>query len=176
MTHTLPPRTRSTPGYFGFKVIGAFKLASGVVLLALGFGLFRLVDHNHGEGWDRLIRLLQLDAHSRLFRSAIEAISGIDRAHLHVIEAGTFFYAILHLIEGFGLVFERDWAGYVVIVITGSLIPFELYEVAREPSMIRAGVLFLNAAILVYLVVELIRERRQREQAVDAGTAPPARA
>lgn len=157
-----PPRTRTGPGYFGFKIIGAFKLASGLLLLAVGFGLFQLIDHNQGEGWEKLVNLLQLDAHSRLFRSAVAPILGIDRAHLHLIEAGTFFYAALHLIEGTGLVLERDWAGYVVVVITGSLIPFEVYEIFRSPSAVRVGVLIFNAAILIYLVVELIKERREK--------------
>jgi uncharacterized membrane protein (DUF2068 family) len=158
------PRTRSSPGYLGFKVIGAFKLAGGVLLLAVGLGLFRLVDHNNGEGWEKLIKVLQLDAHSRIFRSAVASISGIDRAHAHLIAAGSLFYAMLHFIEGFGLVFERDWAGYVVVVITGSLIPFEFYEIARAPSALRIGVLVFNAAILVYLIVELIKERRERSR------------
>jgi len=167
-----PPRTRSSPGYFGFKVIGVFKLAGGLLLLAVGFGLFRLIDHNQGEGWEHLIQLLQLDAHGRIFRSAVEKISGIDRAHLHLIETAIFFYSILHLIEGTGLVLERDWAGYLVVVITSSLLPFEIYEIARRPNPLRIGVLVVNAAILAYLVVELVKERRERLRLAEAAHTP----
>jgi uncharacterized membrane protein (DUF2068 family) len=136
-------------------------------MLGVGLGLFRLVDHNHGEDWERLIRMLQLDAHSRWFRAAVERLAGIDRAHLHLIEAGTFFYAVVHLIEGTGLLLERDWAGFIVVGLTGSLLPFELYEFAQRPGPIRAGVLLANAAILAYLTAVLIRERRHRDGKTD---------
>ena len=156
------PRTKTSPGYFGFKVIGAIKFASGLLMFVVGSGLLRLIDHNQGEGWERLIQRLQLDAHGRIFRSAVAAISGLDHAHLNLILAGIFFYAVLHSIEGIGLMLERDWAGYLVVIMTGTLLPFEVYEIARRPNALRIGVLLGNLAILIYLVVILVRERRER--------------
>jgi uncharacterized membrane protein (DUF2068 family) len=140
-------------------------------MLGVGLGLFQFVDHNQGRDWQHLIRMLQLDAHSRWFHAAVERLAGIDRAHLRLIEAGTFFYAVIHVIEGTGLLLERDWAGYIVVGVTSSLLPFELYEFAQRPSLIRAGVLLVNAAILAYLIAVLIRERRFRVKNTDP--APP---
>ena len=72
---------------------------------------------------------------------------------------GTFFYALLHLVEGTGLVTRRRWAEYLTVVATGSLLPFEVYEIARKFSVIRAGILAVNLAIVAYVIARL----RQRE-------------
>jgi hypothetical protein len=36
-------------GYLGFRIIGAFKLASGLLFLAVGIGLFRLFKKDLGQ-------------------------------------------------------------------------------------------------------------------------------
>ena len=89
-------------------------------------------------------------------------MTGIDRAHLRAVQAGTFFYALLHLVEAIGLIRGRDWAGYLVIVATSSLIPFEIYELAKKISLLRATFLVVNIAIVVYLIIALLRERASR--------------
>jgi uncharacterized membrane protein (DUF2068 family) len=92
----------------------------------------------------------------------ISRISGIDRAHLHAVEAGTFFYAFLHSLEGIGLLFERGWAGYLVVVASSLLVPFEVYEVFEKPRALRIALLVLNIAIVVYLIVALKKEHAAR--------------
>ena len=92
----------------------------------------------------------------------ISGITGIDRAHLRAIEFGTFFYAALHTVEGIGLILGYHWAEYLVIVATGSLIPFEIYEIARKLSPIRVTLFVVNVAIVIYLIVILRRDRRER--------------
>ena len=47
---------------------------------------------------------LGLDPQNHVIHSVISALTGVDRKHLRAIEAGTFFYALLHLIEGIGLI------------------------------------------------------------------------
>ena len=96
----------------------------------------------------------------------ISAVTGIDRTHLRAIEAGTFFYAFLHMIEGIGLILERDWAGYLVVIATSSLIPFEIYEIARKPTLLRISLFLLNVGIVIYLIVTL------QERAHDASRTP----
>jgi uncharacterized membrane protein (DUF2068 family) len=66
------------------------------------------------------------------------------------------------------LLAEKKWAEYVTVTITGSLIPFEIYEIARHVSPIRIGVLAANVAVVVYLVV-LLRRQRNVGQGIDAG-------
>ena len=87
---------------------------------------------------------------------------GVDPAHLRAIEFGTFFYAALHTVEGLGLILGYHWAEYLVIVATGSLIPFEIYEIARKLSPIRVALFGVNVAIVIYLIFVLRKDRRER--------------
>ena len=60
-----------------------------------------------------------------------------------------------------GLWNEKRWAEYLTVVVTASLIPFEIYEMVHHLTPIKIGALALNAAILVYLVWVLRREESE---------------
>ncbi len=68
------------------------------------------------------------------------------------------------MIEGIGLILEYDWAGYLVVVATGSLIPFEIYEIVQKHSAVRIGILIVNIAIVIYLIVELRKHHAARKK------------
>jgi len=144
----------------GLRLIGAYKIAGGILLAAAGFGIFRLLDKDLGEVLEHWVYRLRLDPENRFIHAAIMRVSGIDRHHLKAIGAGTFFYAALHLVEGIGLVTLRRWAEYLTVIATGSLIPVEVYEIARKVSGVRIAVLVGNAAIVAYLIFKLRQERR----------------
>jgi uncharacterized membrane protein (DUF2068 family) len=153
---------RSTSGYYGFKVIGSLKLLSGVIALAVGIGAVRFLDHDPGPKLERAVTHLGLDPRNEVIHRVVSGLTGIDRTRLRAIQAGTFFYALLHTIEGIGLLLERDWAGYLVVIATSSLIPFEIYEIAKKPGPTRIALFVLNVAIVIYLIVTLKRERANR--------------
>jgi uncharacterized membrane protein (DUF2068 family) len=155
--------TRATrPRHVGLKVIGILKLLSGATALAVGIGVFRFLGHDPGPRAERIVTHLGLDPQNRVIHEAISRITGIDRTHLRAIEFGTFFYAALHTVEGIGLILGYHWAEYLVIVATGSLIPFEIYEIARKLSLVRVTLFVLNVAIVIYLVMTLRKDRRER--------------
>ncbi len=146
----------------GLKVIGVLKLISGMMALAVGLGVFRYLDHDPRPRVERAVSHLGLDSHNRVIHEVVGRITGIDRAHLRAIEFGTFFYAVLHSVEGLGLILGYPWAEYLVIVATGSLVPFEIYEMTRKFSAIRVGLFLANVAIVVYLAWMLTRQHRER--------------
>jgi uncharacterized membrane protein (DUF2068 family) len=159
----------------GFTVIGAFKLASAVLLAAAGFGIFRLLGRDLGEALEGFVSRLHLDPESRYIHAAISWASGIDPKHLEAIACGTFCYAALHLVEGVGLLLQRRWAGYLTIVATGLLIPFEVDEVVKRITWAKAAVLVLNAGIVAYLIWKQWQERRTEADIADVRTTSPAR-
>jgi uncharacterized membrane protein (DUF2068 family) len=147
----------------GFRVIGAMKVASGVMLAAAGFGIFRLLHHDLGETLQHTISRLHLDPENRAVHLIAEKVSGVDPAHLKLLGLGTFFYALLHLVEGTGLFLRRRWAAYLTVIATGSLLPVELFEVARKVNALRLSVLAVNLLIVAYLIVRLKQERKELE-------------
>jgi uncharacterized membrane protein (DUF2068 family) len=155
-----PPR----PRHVGLRVIGVLKLISGATALLVGFGVFRFLAHDPGPHAERILIHLGLDPNNHIIHAVVSWITGIDRSRLRAIEFGTFFYAILHTVEGTGLILGYHWAEYLVIVATGSLIPFELYEITLKLSFIRVGIFAANVAIVIYLIYTLGKDRRERLQ------------
>jgi uncharacterized membrane protein (DUF2068 family) len=141
-------------------VIGGLKLATGVLLAAAGFGIFRLMNHDLGETIEHLVLRFRLDPENRLVHAAVNKVAGIDHARLRAVGAGTFFYAFLESVEGVGLLQRRHWAEYLTIVATASLLPVEITELIHKLSAMRLVVFAANLAIVVYLIVRLRRDRQ----------------
>jgi uncharacterized membrane protein (DUF2068 family) len=159
------------PGMFGLRIIGALKLASGLMLFAAWVGMFRLVHSDLTRDVDWLVRHFRLDSENRVVHLVLIHVAGINRKTLHAIQAGTFFYALLHVVEGTGLILERDWAGYLMVIATSALVPFEVYEIVHKANSLKLAVLVINLALVVYVVVKLRQERRQRRAMAMTGAS-----
>jgi len=145
----------------GLRIIGIFKLLTSVLLAAIAFGTFRLMGEDTGIALEHFILHLHLDPERHWINRALVSLAGVDPSHLKAISAATLVYSILYATEGIGLLLKKHWAEYMVIIITGSLLPFEFYEIGAKVSVIRVSVLVINVMILVYLVMQLKRDRRQ---------------
>jgi len=138
----------------GVLLIAIFKVAKAIVLIAAGIGVFRLLDPAVAarvEGW---LAQVQLAAGHRI-------IAFLSRADDHKIEflgSLAFAYAILFLVEGTGLLMRKRWAEWFTIIITGSLLPFEIYEIFKGVSAAKVATVILNAAVVIYLVIR-VRQR-----------------
>jgi uncharacterized membrane protein (DUF2068 family) len=148
-------------GHVGYKIIGALKLTSGALAVILGIVFVRFMHHDPEHELERRIAHLGLDPHNHVIHTIISRVTGIDRAHLRAVQFGTFFYALLHLIEGIALVRGYDWAGYLVVIATSSLVPFEIYETARKFTALRVSLLVLNVCIVAYLIM-VLRQRHTK--------------
>jgi uncharacterized membrane protein (DUF2068 family) len=96
---------------------------------------------------------LNLNVGSSLLRLLVaRALDFIGQfPHQTTLAVGVLLFAILEAAEAWGLAARRRWAEYLTVVATGVLIPFELEEVARRPSLLRVAALLLNVAIVVWL-------------------------
>ena len=145
---------------FGVRVIGAWKLVSGVVAFVMGIGILVHRDFNLADGLTHIGSRLRLDPGNRFVHQLIAAASGLHEEHLQVLGIAAILYAILHLIEGIGLLLERRWAGYLTVIATSGLIPLEAYELVRRVNALRLFVILVNLGIVFYLVMRLRQENR----------------
>ena len=68
---------------------------------------------------------------------------------------GSFIYSAVFLIEGIGLCRRKRWAEFMTLSVTISLLPLELYELARHVTVAKVMVTVLNVAIAVYLWLQI---------------------
>ena len=144
----------------GVKLIAVFKIFKGLVLLAVGIGAVRLLHKDIAVEVERWADIFRVDPHNRYLYRLLERFSVLNDRKLKELSIGTFFYAALLLTEGTGLLLAKRWAEYFTIIVTSSFIPLEIYELAKRVSAPRLIVLLLNIAVVVYLVIELRRNRK----------------
>ena len=138
-------------------VIVVFKVLKGLLLLFLGLGLLKLVHAETATLFSLLIEALHLNADSRLIHALVLKVDALQPHTVLLAGLVSLGYAGMLLVEGIGLWLEFTWAAYLTVVSTSLLLPFELYEVIEQVSMLRVGVLLLNLVIVFYLVSQLKR-------------------
>ncbi len=145
----------------GLQAIGVLKLLKALGLLVLGIGVLSL-QHRDAEGTVRQwIEFLRVDSHGRLVDHLLEKVAGISPRTLHRLGVGTLLYAAVFATEGVGLLLAKPWAEYMTTIVTLSFLPIEVYELIKHPSVVKALVLLINLAVVIYLVLEIRRRRAQ---------------
>jgi uncharacterized membrane protein (DUF2068 family) len=82
----------------------------------------------------------------------------IDRAFslqsgtLHLVGAVFAVYALVEGVEAVGLWYQRRWAEYLTLLVTASLLPLEVYELAHRLSPLKIVTIVINVAVVVYLL------------------------
>ena len=78
-----------------------------------------------------------------------------------------FVYSAVRFVEAYGLWRMRAWAEWFAIISGCVYLPIEVYELFDHATLIRAGILILNAAIVSYLLyVRLSRTGHLVEDAI----------
>lgn len=133
------------------KFIIAEKTFIGILFLSLSIGVLGLIDKNLVVLGRQFVAMLNLDTDNAYTTLALEKLGLVNNKILVGVSIGGFAYALLNLLEAYGLHRRLRWAEWLTVLATGLLIPFELYEVWHRFTPLGVGVLVLNIAIVIYL-------------------------
>jgi uncharacterized membrane protein (DUF2068 family) len=131
-------------------IIG-FKAVKAIALVAVGITLLVTRDEDPAYMVVRLALALHLPLTSRLFDRAFSTATTLTVGKQIALAVTAFAYAGLMGSEGITLYLRKPWARWFTIIATTSLIPIEIYEIAREPTVVRVLILLLNVGIVLYL-------------------------
>ncbi len=148
----------------GVRLIAVFEALKGTLVLIAGFGLLSLLHHDLQATAERLVRQSHLDPARHYPRIFIEMASHTSDSRLRALAALAFFYAVVRLVEAYGLWHMRVWAEWFAIIAGSVYLPLEVYEIFHRASWMKGMVLLVNAFIVAYLVrVRMVsRDRRIR--------------
>lgn len=148
-------RTSST-----LVVIGIFKLLKSGLLLSLGIGLVYWRDRDLGQVASDWINAVWV---GRSFCDSLLAkLSSLSPRTIEEVAVGSFIYSGMLLVEGIGLCRRKRWAEFLTVAITASLLPFEFHKIFCAPTATAVVITLVNIAILLYLVIQLISDRRHQ--------------
>jgi uncharacterized membrane protein (DUF2068 family) len=158
----MPREHRDARHPLALRFIAGFKLFKGTLLFAVGIGALRLVHKDVAAIVGRWVSELRMDPQNRLIHALLLRAGAVDDHMLREIGVGTFFYAALLLTEGVGLWLEKRWAEYLTVILTGSFLPLEVYELTRRLNVTRSVILVINVLIVVYLIRFIRSSRDER--------------
>ena len=92
---------------------------------------------------------------------------------LHITLAALFIDGTVTCLEGWALQSRRPWGPWLVVAVTGSLLPFEVYELFHHFRWIRLVVLLVNLAVVVFLIFHA-RAQARALAGPSPGGEPPA--
>src|SRR5438105_2785767 len=96
----------------GLEVIAFIKLIKGGLLIALACGMASLFNKNVAAHAAQFVHHLNADPHSHYFRLLLAKVLGVSP----LWSIGSFFYGLLYLTEGIGLMLARRWAEYLTTI------------------------------------------------------------
>jgi uncharacterized membrane protein (DUF2068 family) len=137
------------------RLIGFFKLLKGILLIAVGIGAFRMIHSDVTDIATRLVGRLGLDPGGRYIGRLLLETANLTPDKIRALGAGSLLYAALFLTEGVGLWMVKRWAEWFSVIITSSLVPFEVYEIYRHLTMLKIAALIVNLAVVAYLLYRI---------------------
>lgn len=143
----------------GIRTVAAIEAAKGLVVLLTGFGLFALVHRNVQQLAEALVAHAHLNPASHTPRVFLDYAGKLDDAHLMQLAAAALAYAAVRLVEAYGLWYERSWGEGLAAASGAVYLPFELRELVHGPSLLSAGLLAVNLAVVAFMIYSL-RQRR----------------
>src|SRR5947199_9680274 len=151
---TGPPRSRRV-----LRLIALERTGRGLLLLAAGVYLLFHLNSDLGRLAERVMRAIELDPRRPCFHRIVSYLHHLHASELRIAAIVAIGYGVLELVEGTGLWLDQLWAEYLTVGATSLLIPVEVYELLRHPSLWKALGLAVNVAIVVYLAYGLWRRR-----------------
>ena len=150
MTPVVRPAT--LPRIDILRTIALYKLVKVMLLLALAYGEVRLSDASLTAKLVTWASARPLGLEHKVVTWLLEWFSGLSASRVHALRMVTLAYAAVFSIEGIGLWMRKRWAEWLTVIITGSLIPLELWELLDRPNIGKAAVLIANIAIVIILI------------------------
>lgn len=114
---------------------------------------------------------LREDPHDLIANLVLSLVPHLSRKSEITIGIVAMLYAALELFEVYGLWRDWIWVEAIIVFEMAALLPYDIWEFTRHPSIWKIVTVLINIAIVVYLVQRYMRIRRRHAERrqVEAG-------
>ncbi len=161
MTDDTKSRAQNRARYL--KLIALFKIAKGILLLAIGFSLLVLNSRTRWlDGLSDWTDQEVLLVHGRILLYLLNKLQAfLSDGQFRVPGLLALFYSAILFTEGIGVYMQKRWAEYLMVFATATLIPFEVRHIFHRPSVAGFTVLAVNCFIVWFLYRVLKRGKHE---------------
>ena len=152
------------------RLIAVFKLLKAALLIVAGIGILRMMHGDIANVLEHWVMRLGLDPGNRYIDRLLAGATNLPPHKIGEFGAGSLIYAGLFLTEGIGLWLQKRWGEWATVIITGSGIPLEVYEIHRHLSALKIVVLVINVAVVGYLIYRIRKENADHQNEAQGRT------
>lgn len=152
------------------RAITTYKWVKGVVQLLLAIALLISLALGLGDelaDWAHGFRNHSTRAYAVVLGRALERAT--TPRGLHITLLALLVDGVVTCVEGWALERRHRWGPWLVVAVSGALLPFEVYELFHHFRWVRVLVLVINAAVVAFLVVHA---RAQARGLIEDGPPP----
>jgi len=146
----------------GLLLVGIFKLSKAIFFTAVGAGALQLVNRNVDDVLMRIIDALRIDPERHFVGILLDQAGLLSDHQLRRAGMLSFLYAVVCVVEGTGLVLEKNWAEYFTVILTAMGLPWESYALIEKFSLYKVVLILINLAVLLYLLW-ILKKKKQGE-------------
>jgi uncharacterized membrane protein (DUF2068 family) len=155
----LPLRGKPLRDKIVLRLIAVNRLLHFIVLGAIAVVIFAFASHREAlrGRFTKIVADLQIgttsghpSSHGLLHQ--IDQAFSLDSGTLRLVGVVFVVYAAVEGIEAVGLWYAKRWAEYLTFVVTASLLPLEVYELAHRLSVLKILTITINLAVVAYLL------------------------
>jgi uncharacterized membrane protein (DUF2068 family) len=143
----------------GLRTIAAYEAAKGLLLLLVAMGLLGLIHRDVEEVGEELVYHLHFNPSAHYARLFLDLAAKVTDGWLWGLAAFCVVYSSLRFLEAYGLWHGRRWAAWLGAASGTVYVPFEVIELCKKSTWLRAGSLAVNIVVVAYLLVVLVRSR-----------------
>lgn len=146
----------------GLWLVIILKTCTALLLWATFVLLLFVRRHDPQDFFSQLLHYLSRgNAPAVAIRYIADNTAFVTRTMITRVAAATVAYALVESTEAVGLVLRKAWAEWLVIVVTVSFVPLELFELLRRPLPFKLLTLLANILVLIYLLKRLLDKRAE---------------
>jgi uncharacterized membrane protein (DUF2068 family) len=143
------------------RAIATFEAVKGITAIAAAVGLLGLLHHRFHRLATALIGHIGLDPGAHYPSVVVRAVDALRDANLRSLVLAAFAYALVRLLEAYGLWRERAWGEWLGALSGALYVPFEVRHLIHRPTVLGVVVIAGNVAIVAFLARQLwCRPRR----------------
>ncbi|HVP86580.1 MAG TPA: DUF2127 domain-containing protein [Casimicrobiaceae bacterium] len=144
------------------RVVAVVEFIKGALVLFAGAGLLTLLHRDVRDVAEHLVHHLHLDPASQLPEIFLELAGRVTSSDLWLLALGALAYAVVRIVEAYGLWCDRVWAQWFGAISGLIYVPFELHALARGVTPLKLTTLVINLAVVWILTAVLMRRRPRR--------------
>lgn len=142
--------------------IALFEAVKGALAFAAACGLVQLRHTDLHAATDAFLLRHGVNPERHYTRLFIESVARATHHHEAQIAGVAFAYAAVRFAEGYGLWRGAHWAEWFAVLSAGIYLPLEIRHYAYHPTLLSAGIILFNVALILYLGKLLIEQRAAR--------------